>query len=196
MAETGEIVEPVRIDQRVDLGQRLASLMMIDHDDRHAEPPRFRQRLETGGAAIDGDQQRRALPRERAHRVGIGAVAFEQAVGNVDQRIEPAMAQMPGQQRRRGRAVDVVIAEDRDLLTAHRGVRNALRRRFHLRHGIGIGHQFADGRVEKVLDAVDLDVAAGQHPRQHLRQLIALHDRERPRRAARIEPVAPHFSGQ
>ena len=114
----------------------------------------------------------------------------------MDQRIEPAMAQMPGQQRRRGRAVDIVVAEDRDLLAAHGGIRDALRGGFHLRHGIGIGHQFADGRIEKVLDRIDLDVAPGQHPRQHFRQLIALRDRERPRRAARIEPVAPQFSGR
>jgi len=42
--------------------------------------------------------------------------------------------------------------------------------------------------------AIDFDIAPGQHPRQHLRQLIALHDGERPRRAARVEPVAPQFS--
>ena len=38
MAEPGEIVEPVRIDQRIDLGQFVAALMMIDHDHVHAEP--------------------------------------------------------------------------------------------------------------------------------------------------------------
>ena len=105
---------------------------MVDDDDGHAEPPRFRQRLEAGGAAIDGDQQRRALGGERAHCVRVGAIALEQAVGNMDQRIEPAMAQMPGEQRRRGRAVDVVVAEDRDLLAPHRSFRNALGGRLHL----------------------------------------------------------------
>ena len=106
------------------------------------------------------------------------------------------MAQMPGEQRRRGRAVDVIVAEDRDLLAARGRVRNALGRRLHLRHGEGIGHQFADGRIEEILDRIDLDVAAGQHARQHLRQLMALRDRQRPRRPARIEPVAPQLSGQ
>ena len=196
MAEPGEIVGPVRIHQRVDLGQFLAALMMIDDDDGHAELLRFGQRLEAGGAAIDRHQQRGALGRQRAHGFGVGPVAFEQPVGDVDQRIEPAMAQMPGQQRRRGRAVDVVVAEDRDLLAAHGGVRDALGRRLHLRHGVGIGHQLADGRIEIILDRIDLDVAPGQHPRQHFRQLIALHDGERPRRAARIEPVAPQLSGR
>ena len=196
MAEAREIVGPVRIDQRVDLGQFIAALVMIDHDDRHAQAPRFRQRLQAGGAAIHRHQQRRALAREHAHGFDIGAVAFEDPVGNMNQRIEPAMAQVPGQERRRGGAVDIVIAEDRDLFAARRRVRDALRGGFHLRHGVGIGHQFADGRIEKILDRVDVDVAPGQHPRQHFRQLIALRDRQRPRRAARIEPVAPQFSGR
>ena len=75
-------------------------------------------------------------------------------------------------------------------------VRDALGRGFHLRHGEGIGHQLADGRIEKILDRVDLDIAPGQHPRQHFRQLIALRDRKRARRAPRIEPVAPQLAGR
>ena len=196
MAEAGEIVGPVRVHQRIDLGQFVAGLVMVDDDDRHAELACFRQRLEAGGAAIDGDEQRRALARKRAHRLDVGAIALEDAVGDVDQGIEPAMAQMPGQQRRRGRAIDVVIAEDRDLLAARGRIRNALRRRLHLRHGMGIGHQFADGRIEKILDLVDPDIAARQHARQHFRQLVALRDRQRPRRPPRVEPVAPQFAGR
>ena len=111
-------------------------------------------------------------------------------------RIEPAIAQVPGEQRRRGGAVDVVVAEDCDLLAARGRVGNAPRRRLHLRHGVGIGHQFADGRIEEVVDLVDPDVAARQHPRQHLRQLVALRDRQRARRPPCIEPVAPQFAGR
>ena len=118
MAEAGEIVGPVRIHQRVDLRQFIAALMMIDHDHRHAEPPRFGQRLEAGGAAIHRHQQRGALARKHADGLDIGAVALKDPVGNMDQRIEPAMAQVPRQQRRRGGAVDIVIAEDRDLSRA------------------------------------------------------------------------------
>ena len=196
IAEAGEVVRPVRIHQRLDLGQFIAALMVIDDDDRHAEPPRFGQRLEAGGAAIHRHQQRGALAGEHVDRFGVGAVAFENPVGNVNQGIEPAMAQVPGEQRRRGGTVDVVIAEDRDLLAARRRIRDPLRGGFHLRHGVGIGHHLADGGIEKVLDRVDRDVAPGQHPRQHLRQLVALRDRQRPCRAPRIEPVAPQFSGR
>ena len=115
IAQSREIVGPVRIDQRLDLGQFVAALVMIDHDHRHPEPPRFGQRLETGGAAIHRHQQRGALAREHPDRLGVGTVAFKNAIGNMDQRVEPAMPQVPRQQRRRGCAVDIVVAEDRHL---------------------------------------------------------------------------------
>ena len=116
MAELGEIVEPVRIHHRERGRQRLVGEVMIDDDRLHAEPRRFRQRLVAHGAAVDGDQQRRAASRERADRLDIRAVALEQAVGDVDDRIDPGEAQEARQRRRRGRAVDVVVAEDRDRL--------------------------------------------------------------------------------
>ena len=79
MAELREIVEPVRIDHRERGRQRLVGQVMIDDDRLHAEPRRFRQRLVADGAAIDGDQQRRAAPGERADRLDVRAVAFEHA---------------------------------------------------------------------------------------------------------------------
>ena len=196
MAEAREIVEPVRIDQRIDLRKHIAGLVMVDHDDGHAEPLGFRERLDAGGAAIDGDEQRGALGRQAANGFDVGAVALKDAVGNVDQRIEPAMAQMPGQQRRRGRAIDVVVAEDRDLLALRRRIRDPLRRGLHLRHRERIRHQLADGRIEEVGDRVDLDAAPRQHPRQQFRQLVPLHDGERLRRPARVQPVAPELVGE
>ncbi len=194
MAQSGKIIRPVRVHQRVDHRQFIAGLMMINHDHRHAQPSGFGQWLETGRAAIHRHQQRGALFREHPHRFDVGAIAFEDAVGNVNQRIEPAMAQVPCQQCRRGSTIDIVIAEDRNLFAAHRRFRDALRRGFHLRHGIGIGHQLADGRIEKIVHRVDLDIAPGQHPRQHFRQMVALRNRQRSRRPARIEPVAPQLS--
>ena len=80
MAELGEIVEPVRIDHRERRRQRLVGEVMIDHDHVEAELARLRQRLVAGGAAIDGDEQRRAAAGERADRLDVRAVAFEDAV--------------------------------------------------------------------------------------------------------------------
>ena len=127
MAEAGEIVGPVRIHQRVDLGQFIAA----SGDDRSRPPTCRACRASASGSRLVVPQSTvtssvAPLAASTAHRLDIGAVAFEDAVGDVDQRIEPAMAQVPGQQRRRGGAVDVVIAEDRDLLAARRRVRDAL----------------------------------------------------------------------
>ena len=109
----------------------------------------------------------------------------------MNQRIQPAMAQVPRKQRRGSGAIDIVVAEDRNLFNPCGGVRDALRGDFHLRHRIGIRHQFADGGVEIILDRIDPDIATRKHPRQHLRQSIALRDRKTQRGAARIEPIAP-----
>jgi hypothetical protein len=169
---------------------------MIDHHHRHAEPPRFGQCLEAGGAAIDGHQQRRALGGQRADGFGVGTIALKQPIGDVDQRIEAAMAQMPGEQRGRGRAIDVIVTEDRDLLGPHGCIRNTLGGRLHLRHCGRVRHHLADGGIKKIRHRVEIDVAPGHQPRQHFRKLIALHHRERPCGATRVEPVAPQFPGQ
>ncbi len=87
MAELGEIVEPVGIDHRERRRELLVGLMMVDHDDVEAELARFRERLVAGGAAIDRDEQRRAARGERADRLDVGAIAFEQPIGNVDDRL-------------------------------------------------------------------------------------------------------------
>jgi hypothetical protein len=103
---------------------------------------------------------------------------------------------MPGEQRGRRSAVNIVIAEDSDLFTSQSRISDAFGGSLHLRHGVGVGHQLADGRIEKVLDRVDVDIAPGKQARQHFRQLIALRNRQRPGRSARIQPVAPQLSGQ
>ncbi len=64
---------------------------MIDDDDVETEPGRLRQRLMAGGAAIDGDQQFRAARGQRADGLDIRPIAFENAVGDMDDRIEPAV---------------------------------------------------------------------------------------------------------
>ena len=106
------------------------------------------------------------------------------------------MPQMPGQKRRRSRAIDVIVAEDRNLLAAHCSIRDTPGGGFHLGDRVRIRHQLADGRVEEVADLVDRDIAPRQHARQHFRQIVPLHDRERPRRPTRIQPIAPELSGQ
>ncbi len=191
ITEAGEIVAPVRIDDGQCRRQRLVGLMMVDDDDIHAERLCFAQRLDAGGAAIDGHQQRRAARRQRAHRLDIRAVAFEQPVGNVNDRLDAATTQETRQHGGGCRAVHIVVAENRDALAAHNSVGDA-RGRF--RHGgehVRIGHRALDRRIEKGVDRVGLDIAAGEDARQQFGDLMALRDRQRPRRAALVEPVAP-----
>ena len=154
------------------------------------------KRLDAGGAAIDGHQQRRAARGQRPHRLDIRAVAFEQPIGNVDDRLDAAVPQKPRQHGGGCRAVHIVVAENRDALAARHGIGDARRR---LRHGgehIRIGHRALDGRIEKGVDRVGLDVAAGEDARQQFGDLMPLRDRQRPRRAALVEPVAPGAAGR
>ncbi len=116
MAEAGQIVGAVRIDDRHRRRQFLVGLVMVDHHGVEAELLGFGQRLDAGGAAIDGDQQLDAAFGKAADGVDIRPVAFENPVGDMHDRIEPAVAQITREQRRGGRAVDVVVAENRDAL--------------------------------------------------------------------------------
>ena len=66
------------------------------------------------------------------------------------------------------------------------------RRRRHVGQHVGIRHQRAHRRIEEGRDLVDLDAAPGEDARQQLGHVVvALRDRERARRAALVEPVAP-----
>ena len=197
MAELGEIIEPVRIHHRQRGRQRLVGEMMVDDDRLHAEPRRFRQRLVADGAAIDGDQQRRAARRERADRLDVRPVAFEEAVGDMDDRIDAADAAgsapaSPPRSRRRRRS--------RRRSRPSRGARWRRRSAPPPRPCPRARSDRASARARSGRDrprhVVDLDAPAGQHPRQQVRQAVALRDRQRPRRAALVEPVAPGAAGR
>ena len=103
----------------------------------------------------------------------------------------PPDAQEARQHRRRGRAIDIVVAEDGDAFAARDGIGEAIRRLAHRREDIRVRHQPLDGRIEERLDRIDLDIAAGENARQELRQVMPLRNRERARGRALIEPVAP-----
>ena len=165
--------------------------MVIDDDDIETKPPRLGQRLDAGSPAVDGDQQLRAAFRERADRLDVGAVTFEDPVGDMHDRLAAAEAQEARQQGRGGCAIDIVVAEDRDLLAARHGVGKTQRRLFHRGESVRIGHQPPHRRIEEGFDLVDLDATAGENARQQLRHIVPLRDGECPRRRALVEPVPP-----
>jgi hypothetical protein len=192
MAEPREIVEPVGIDDGKRRRQLLVGLVMIDHDYVETELARLRERLVTGGAAIDRDQKRCTLRSERADRLRVRPVALEQAVGNVDKGMEPAMTQISPQRRRRRGAIDVVVAEDRDRLAARDGIGEPRRRVPHAGERVRVRHQRPHRRIEEACHRVHLDSAAGEDARQKLRHVVVpLRDRKRSRCGPLVQPVAP-----
>ena len=108
MAEPGKVVLPVRIDQRDRRRQRLVGLMMVDR-----RPRRGRARCASASGSMlvvpQSTVTSSRAPRlgERAHRLDVRPVALEQAVRNVDQRIDArsgagsARAAPPRSRRRR-----------------------------------------------------------------------------------------------
>jgi hypothetical protein len=167
-------------------------------DDHHVDTELFRllQRLDAGRAAINTDQEGGAALRQRPHRFHVRAIAFKQAVGNMNKRVEAALPQIACQHRRRCCAVDVVIAENRDTLAAGHGIGDPLRRRLHGGEHQRIGHQMLDGRIEKCVHRIGFDVAAGKNARQQLGQIVALGNGQRARGTALVEPVAPSAPGR
>ena len=185
MAERREIVVPVRIDDHR-LGQLRVDLVMIDDDGVEAEPRGFGERLEARGAAVDGDEELGAALGETTDRLDVRPIAFEDAVGNMEQRVEAAAAQEAREQRRRGRTVDVVVAEDGDGFPTLHGIGDAHRRDRHVGEDIGVGHQALERRVEIEAHRIRLDLAAGDDAGEELRHPMALHDRKRPCIAALV----------
>ena len=90
MAEAGEIVLPVGVDESERSGQRFGGLVMIECDHVEAEPRRLLERLMAHRAAVDGDDEFCALGGETRDRLGVGAVAFGDAVGDMDDRVHAA----------------------------------------------------------------------------------------------------------
>ncbi len=116
IAEAGEVVLTVGVNERRRFRQRLRGLMVIEHDHIKAKLARDLERLAADGSAVDRHHERRASRGEILNGFDIGAIALGHAVGDVDDRLQPAGVQIFGQQRRAARAVDIVIAEDGDLL--------------------------------------------------------------------------------
>src|SRR5215831_608701 len=164
---------------------------MIDDNGVKAKPLRFGERLDAGGPAIDRHKQPRAARGKGADGFDVRTIALKNAIRNVDQGFDPSNAQEAREQRRRGCAVHIVVAEDRDLFAAHDRVGDTARRRLHIDDHIGVRHQPLDGGIEIGLDGVNLHVAPRQDASKHFRHAMALSYGERTRIAAIVKAVAP-----
>ena len=132
IAEPGQIVLTVGIDERGCFRQRLRGLMVIEHDHLEAKLARDLERLAADRSAVDGHHERRALRRETMNCLGVGAIALGHAIGDMDDRLQPAGVQIFAQQRCAARPVDVIVAEDRHPLMGHDRAPQAVGRRLHI----------------------------------------------------------------
>ena len=163
IAEAGEVVLTVGINERRRLRQRLRGLMVIEHDHIKAKLARDLERLAADGSAVDGHHERRASRGEILNGFDIGAIALGHAVGDMDDRLQPAGVQIFAQQRRAARAVDIVVAEDRNPLAGHDRALEALGRRRHIAQAKGVRHQIAEARSQMPVNRLWRDAAPREH---------------------------------
>ena len=179
MAQAREVVEAVRVDEGTHRREHLGGAVMVEHHHVHAEAAGLGQGLVPGGAAIDGDEEGGALLGEHPHRRDVGTISFRDAVGDVEPVGHAEVAQGAREQRGARRPVDVVVAEDRDLLALEDRDRETVGRRLHVDQHRGVGKEVAQARLEEARHGVEVDPAAGQHPGQDLGQAVPLRDGDR-----------------
>ena len=187
----GMLVQTIGVHQRKGFGKLRRAFMMIDHDDVHAGRLGHRQRLERLCAAIDGDDQARALARQPHQRLARGAIALHQPVGDIGFGMQAKVAQQADEQRRAGRAIDVIIAEDAHILLRLDRVGDPLGRRIHVAKQAGVGHEGANGGVAVRVQRVARTAARQQQLRHQIVGQIGW--------VARIgiaAPPAPGLTGQ
>jgi len=195
IAEAGEVVLAVGVDDGDGRRQLGAHLVMVEHHRGMAERGSDAERLDARRAAIDGDDQRGALVHQRADGVGIGTVALEDAVGDIDARRQPLGGQEAGEQGRGRGAVDIVIAEDRDLLAALDRIGDARRGGVHVGERRRVRHQPAEARLEELRRCIDTDAARRENAGEQFRQLMPLHHGGSGEAGGGIEPVVPAAAG-
>ena len=168
------VVQAIGIDHGHRLRQRDLRHVMVDDDQVEAHALRLGQRLEGGDAAIDRDHDRGALLLDAEQRRRIGAVAFLAPVGNVDGDVAADGPEEARQQRRRGGAVDVVVAEHHDLLALADRAHDARDGGVHVLEMRGIGQELAQGGLEEVRHAFEIDLARRQQAADRVGQAMAL----------------------
>ena len=181
LADRADLVAPVRIDHPERLRQLGLCDVMIDHDDLLALGGGARERLERRGASIQDHHEPAALGGEALQRLSIRSVALAQPIRDVDRARRADGGEIAGQERDRGGAVDVVVAEQADPLLRLHGIRQTLGREVEVEQMRRVGQDVAQARRDERRHAVERDAAPGQHAADHLRQIEALTDGERGR---------------
>lgn len=163
VAERAVLVRAVGVHHRERGRQRLAALVMIQHDHVGAAF-RGRERIVAERAAVHAHDQV-VSGCEGRDGGGVGAVAFVDAVGDIKRGVAPERAQPADQQRGRGAAVHVVVGEDGDALAAQRRRDDAFGGGPHVAQAQRVGEKVAQARLQVARGGVVVDAALGQHAR-------------------------------
>ena len=141
------LVEPIGVDQSDRLRELGGTFMMVDHD--HLDPGAMRhvKRFKGHRAAIDGNHQIAALLAEPDQRLSRGAIALHQPVRNIIASLQSEIAEQADQQGGTGCAVDIIVAEYRNLFLVADRLAQAFRCRFHVAEDGRIGHETPNRRV-------------------------------------------------
>lgn len=145
MREVAAFVLPVGVHHRERRGQRFAAKVVVKHDDVGGGGSC--KGLVAERATIDAEDQ---IVRggQFGHSGGVRAVAFVDAVGDVECGVQAHLAQPVDQEGRRRAAVDIVVGEDGDLLVPFDRLKEPSSGGFHVLQAARIGHEVAQLRVK------------------------------------------------
>ncbi|MEY3597228.1 MAG: hypothetical protein RL543_1181 [Pseudomonadota bacterium] len=97
MAEARQIIQPVRIDDRIGLREFFRCLMVVKNDCRNSQSGGFQNRLVPCRAAINGHEKLRPGGHERCNGFHIRTIPLGEAVGNMDQTARASSVQKTGE---------------------------------------------------------------------------------------------------
>ncbi|GAB1362423.1 hypothetical protein MASR1M32_16590 [Rhodobacter sp.] len=173
MGQAAVFVLPVRVHHGMGCGQGLGRKVVVE--DNHIGWGSGGNRIMRERAAIDADDQR-VICRKPLHGRDIRAVAFVDAVRDIERGLVPQGAQPDDQQGGRGPPVDVVIGKDGDPFAGGNGGQKAAGGLLHVAQAAGIGQQLFQRGGQKGLGPVGGDAAGSQDAAQRQRQAGLLGD--------------------
>ena len=142
-------------------------------------------------AAIDRDNQLRAIVDQTFNRRRIWPITLKYPVGNINLRLSPMGLNKPAHQRRGRAAIDIIVAEYRNRLALLDSIGKAHCAAFHIAHGMGVRHQVFQCRIKRVLNRLKRGATGRQYPPQQFRQTVSLCNGTRDLRLLNRQALAP-----
>jgi hypothetical protein len=191
MALSGEVVVAVRIERGERARESLVRLVMIDDDHLGAFRVGSIDRRAGCRAAIKGENQARAFLREPAQRILARAVSFGQPVGDIGHGAPAVGAEVALDQSDRGRPVDIVVAERRNLLPYPDRGGKARGSALHVLEARRVRQERAKRWIEIAGSGRRLSATRGKHAPQQLGKRVGLGDCGGDVSARGVEPLDP-----